>query len=86
MGRPAKPMTPAVDDCADGALSLDAGAAFLGISKRLLEVLIQRGELEVVHEGRKPRVLKRQLQARLARQLEEARAGQVGVNARTPDE
>lgn len=73
MARPAKPMTPAVAECADGALSFDDGAAFLGVSKRMLEEIIHRGELETVYEGRKPRVLKRQLIERLARQLEESR-------------
>lgn len=87
MGRPAKPMTPPEADCDAGALSYDDGAAFLGVSKRMLEELVHRGELETVYEGRKPRVLKRQLIARLARQLEAARAERakqsVGAGART---
>jgi excisionase family DNA binding protein len=77
-------MTPADDDCAAGALSYDDGAAFLGVSKRLLEELVRAGELEAVYEGRKPRVLKGQLIARLARQLEAARAQRAtSAGART---
>jgi hypothetical protein len=74
-------MTPAIDECADGALSYDDGARFLGVCKRTLELIVARGELDVVYEGKKPRVLKRQLRERLARQLEQSRAG---AGARTP--
>lgn len=84
-GRPPKPMFPALtphillEDCAEGALSYDGAAQFLGVSVRMIERLIQRGELEAVYEGRKPRVLKRHLQLRLARQLEEARTAALGI-------
>ncbi len=74
MARPATPMYPTPGPCDDGALSYDAGAAFLGISVRLLKYLIARNELDVVYEGAKPRVLKRQLIARLEKQLEESRS------------
>ena len=75
MGRPATPMYPA-SEVSDGALSLDDAAAFLGVSKRTVEELIHRGELLAVFEGRKPRVLKRHLEDRLAMQLAQARAKQ----------
>ena len=87
-GRPAKPMYPAepapaperaADVCADGALSLGDAAAFLGISLSLLkEIVYTRGDLDLVYEGRKPRVLKRQLVARLEAQLEATRARRAG--------
>lgn len=75
MGRPATPMTPPDAECEGGALSLEDGAAFLGIGLGTLkEIVYTRRELDLVYEGRKPRVLRRQLVARLASQLEEARA------------
>ena len=77
MARPARPMFPLGDECADGALSLDGAAKFLAVSVREVERAIQRGELEVVHWGRKVRVLKSQCRALLAQQLAEARAAAV---------
>lgn len=84
-GRPAKPMTPAEDECLDGAMSFEAAAQFLGVSVRMVEVIArERGELEIVYEGRKPRLLRRQLVARLAAQLEASRAERErGAGART---
>ena len=75
MGRPATPMYPA-SEVSDGALSLDDAAAFLGLSKSMIEKLIRGGELLAVYEGRKPRVLKQHLKDRLAAQLAQARAKQ----------
>ena len=77
MPRPAKPLYPDPGPCDDGALSFDDGAKFLAICKRSLEKLIAAGELDTVYEGRKPRVLKRQLIARLESQLEASRAARV---------
>lgn len=73
MARPAKPMLPALDECRDGALSLDDAAAFLAVCKREVEKMIGRGELLPVYHGRKPRLLKAHLIERLARELEAAR-------------
>ena len=85
MARIAKPMNaPVSGECADGALSLDDGAAFLGISRSMLEVIVYtRRELDLVYEGRKPRVLKRQLVERLAAQLEAARLQREASEFRT---
>lgn len=74
MARPAKPLFAAVGPCDDGALSLDDGALFLGIGRTTLDTIIAAGELDVVYERSKPRVLKRQLIERLERQLEQRRA------------
>ncbi len=81
MARPAKPMFAAPGLCDDGALSLDDGARFLGIGRTTLDTIIAAGELDVVYERSKPRVLKRQLIERLERQLAEQRAG--SADART---
>lgn len=85
MGRPGKPLYPEPGPCDDGALSFDAGAAFLGVCKRKLTMIIAAGELDTVYEGRKPRVLKRQLIQRLEAQLEHER-GLRGTGARTSAE
>lgn len=84
MGRPAKPMFVALSPCEDGALSLADGAKFLGIGLTTLDTIIAAGELDVVYERSKPRVLKRQLIERLERQLAEQRAARVSADVRTP--
>lgn len=83
MGRPAKPMFAAAGLCDDGALSLDDGAKFLGIGRTTLDTIIAAGELDVVYERSKPRVLKRQLIERLERQLEQQRAAKASADVRT---
>lgn len=83
MARPAKPMFAPVGLCEDGALSLDDGAKFLGIGRTTLDLIIAAGELDVVYERSKPRVLKRQLIERLERQLEQQRAERMGADVRT---
>jgi hypothetical protein len=84
VARPATPMTPAVETCADGALSLDGAAEFSGVCKREIERAIDRGELEVLYHGRRPLVPKRQLVGWLAAKLEAARSANRGAGARTP--
>lgn len=73
MARPAKPMFAPADEVRGGALSYADGAAFLGISVSLLELLVKRGELETLYIGRKPVLLRSQLEAMLAAKLEESR-------------
>jgi hypothetical protein len=63
-----------VDDCADGAMSLDDAALFCGICKREIERAVSRGELETFYHGTKPLVPKRLLVAWLAKKLEASRA------------
>lgn len=83
MARPANPMFAAPGLCDDGALSLDDGAKFLGIGRTTLDTIIAAGELDVVYERSKPRVLKRQLIERLERQLAEAKAERASADVRT---
>ena len=73
MARPATPMTTALDEVRDGALSLADAAKFLAVCERTVRQLVRDGELESVPWGRKPRVLLSQCRLLLARQLEEAR-------------
>lgn len=72
-GRPAKPMFPAPGLSDEGSMSLKAAAAFLCLSVSMVRVLVARGEFEVIHVGRKPLLLKRQLVEWLERKREEAR-------------
>jgi excisionase family DNA binding protein len=82
MGRPAKPMTPAVETCADGALSIDGAAAFANVGRTEIYEAVKRGELELFHHGRRALVPKRQVVEWLAAKLEAARA-ERGAGART---
>jgi hypothetical protein len=78
MARPVKPMFPQLaplDAAADGAVSVEeACAKYLGgMSKTAFYALVGSGEIELIHEGRKPTVPVRQLVLRLARKIEEER-------------
>ena len=92
MARPARPMfaplppagvaLPAADAAADGCVSVaEARSRYLGgMSKTAFYALVRAGEIELVHEGRKPAVPVRQLVLRLARKIEEGRAAGVGAH------
>lgn len=76
-GRPAKPIytLPAKEAASEGAVSIPVACErYLGgIKKSLFYELVEAGEIEVVHEGRRTIVPVRQLIDRLAAKIDEAR-------------
>ena len=76
-GRPATPMlpaAPAVDLCADGALSPDGAAEFTSVSRDEIDRAIARSEIETFHHGRRVLIARRELVRWLAAKLDATRA------------
>ena len=84
MARPAKPLyavTPvdeAVEELADGVLSLDGAAEFTSLSRDEIERAVSRGELETFRYGRRVLLVKRHVMRWLAEKLAAARREREG--------